>query len=259
MTATTRHRPQSDVVDMALHGPPTRSDAQRLIHCWMTSHDQRYAERLIASLDGLIRSRVRRITTASGDFDDLMQVGRTATWKAMLRYEPERAAFTTFAVRTIDGELRRWFRDHTWDVHVPRREQDLMLRVRSAAEQLTSAGHLVSVETLARGAGLSHEEVVDGLLAAQARGADRLDAPIGGEGRPRRETLVAEERVDLDLRMDLRAAIGRLPARQAEAIRLHYGEGLPHRDIAARTGWTLRQIARLLMRARATLADELLL
>lgn len=121
--------------------------------------------------------------------DDLRQVAAMGLVKAVDRYDPERGkAFETYAVPTVTGELKRHFRDHTWDVHVPRRVQDLRNRVRVARRELSqsSGGGAPTCADIASATGLGEEDVLLGLEALESYSALSLDAEPAGveEARP---------------------------------------------------------------------------
>ncbi|WP_329437538.1 SigB/SigF/SigG family RNA polymerase sigma factor [Streptomyces sp. NBC_01280] len=113
--------------------------------------------------------------------EDLKQIAAMGLVKAVNNYDPQRGPFEPYAVPTIRGELRRHFRDHTWDVHVPRRVQDLRNRVRRARRDLSQqpgAGPEPSIGGIAERAGLTEDEVRDGLQAIDGYNALSLDAGL---------------------------------------------------------------------------------
>ncbi len=123
----------------------------------------------------LARKLARRYTGAHEPFDDLVQVASYGLLKALDRFDPDRGiAFSSFAVPTIIGELKRYFRDLGWSAHVPRGTQELALKVQSAQEKLaTKTGRSPTVAQLAQYLELSIEDVLEGLEAA-ARAPHRL-------------------------------------------------------------------------------------
>ncbi|WP_164710954.1 sigma-70 family RNA polymerase sigma factor [Euzebya pacifica] len=216
------------------------------------------AEAVLTACEGLVRSRVRRLGSTHADPEDLAQVGRMGVWKALTRFDPDReVAFTTYAVRTIDGELKRHLRDRTWDTHVPRGAKARMVRVGRANAHLREHGEEVTVDALARESGLEVEEVLDGLVAAAARSSDRLDAPIGQHGRSLLDVLPEPTAEDVDLRMDVLDRIAQLPGPQRTAMTLAYYQDLRQHEIAAHLGCSQMQVSRLLKRGRAALAEHL--
>ncbi|MCL7021373.1 sigma-70 family RNA polymerase sigma factor, partial [Vibrio vulnificus] len=115
--------------------------------------------------------------------EDLEQVAAVGLIKAVRHFDPQRgAAFESYAVPTIVGEMKRHFRDHLWDVHVPRRTQELRNQVRAASRQLECRpdDRRPSVAELAEFSGLSEEEVATGLEALESYSPLSLDAELPG-------------------------------------------------------------------------------
>jgi RNA polymerase sigma-B factor len=148
---------------------------KRLSESGDSSAREELAERFLP----LARNLARRYVGAREPFDDLLQVASLGLVKAIDRFDPERgAAFSSFAVPTILGELKRYFRDLGWSVHVPRGAQEQALKVQEAQERLTSnSGRPPTVDKLAQYLELSVEEVLDALETAAAHHSASLDAP----------------------------------------------------------------------------------
>ena len=127
----------------------------------------------------LARSLARRYERSSEPLDDLVQVASLGLVKAIDRFDPTRGnAFVSFAVPTILGELRRYFRDCCWDVHVPRGAQERALKLEEAQAQLTADhGSSPTVAQLAQYMELDVEQVLDAMRAAQAYGVISLESP----------------------------------------------------------------------------------
>jgi RNA polymerase sigma-B factor len=114
-----------------------RSDPRELLLRWGRDRDPRACELLVRRFTPLARSLARRYAHTSEPFEDLMQVASLGLLKALERFDPEQgAAFASFAVPTILGELRRYFRDSSWGIHVPRELQEQALKVGGAQEEL---------------------------------------------------------------------------------------------------------------------------
>ena len=130
---------------------------------------------------GLAAHVARRFGRRGPSDDDLRQVAFLALVKAVDRFEPDRnVAFSTFAGRTIEGEIKRHFRDHTWTVRVPRSAKETHLRLRRATDELTQQlGRSPTVPQLAEHLGISTDEVVEGIAAGSAYTTASLDAPDG--------------------------------------------------------------------------------
>src|SRR5437588_8758756 len=146
---------------------------------WHEHGDTRAREELVERFLPLARNLARRYAGAREPFDDLLQVASLGLVKAIDRFDVERgAAFSSFAVPTILGELKRYFRDLGWSVHVPRGAQEQALKVQEAHERLTTkTGRPPTVHQLAEYVELSVEDVLDALETAAAHHSASLDAP----------------------------------------------------------------------------------
>lgn len=196
----------------------------------------------------------RRFTNRGEPRDDLQQVALLGLVKAVDRFDPERgAAFSTFAVPTIVGELRRHFRDTTWAVHVPRRLKDLHHTVNVAVTELGQAfGRSPTVEEIADRAGVPVEEVLETLEAGRSYSRVPLAPPSNDEpddepnlGEVDRQLEAAEARMTVAGLMEV------LPARERKIVELRFMAGLTQSQIAERVGVSQVQVSRLL---RASLA-----
>lgn len=145
--------------------------------------DQQVRSRLVEAHLGLATSLARRYAHRGEPLDDLEQVAAIALVHAVDRFEPERdTAFTVFATRTILGELKRHFRDRGWSVRPPRRIQELCLELNRQIEELThSLGRSPRIDELARACGVTDDEVLEALDAAESYWSTSLDAP-GADG-----------------------------------------------------------------------------
>lgn len=195
--------------------------------------------------------------------DDLRQVAMLALVKAVERYDPDRGVtFATFAGRTVEGEIKRYFRDRTWAVRVPRPLKDLHLRIRSAAEDLSAQlDRSPTVRELSTYLGVTTDEIVTALGASAAYTADHIDAssPGSDEGAiggsiSRNHNALAEHESGFDLtddRMIVRELVAQLPAREQEIVMLRFYEELTQAEIAAKVGISQMHVSRLLRKAFA--------
>lgn len=184
--------------------------------------------------------------------EDLRQMALLAIVKAADRFEPERGvAFSTFASRTIDGELKRSFRDRSWSVRPPRALQELHLALRKADEELThELGRHPALAELAERLDVGEEDVLEALEAGAAHHADSIDAPMGDGERTAADRLgrgevgysQAEGRLLVD---DLLAT---LPERERMILGLRFYENLSQEEIAERIGVSQSYLSRLLRR-----------
>jgi RNA polymerase sigma-B factor len=205
----------------------------------------------------------RRYSHASEPQEDLMQVASLALVKAVDRFDPTRgASFQAFAVPTISGELKRYFRDSAWAVHVPRPAQELALAIERATETLThSHGHAPTVEELGEHLEVSEEEVLDGLQAGRSYEAVSLDAPMGVDEEG--DLTVAgtlgeeDERYELvEADATLEGTAECLPELELRVLRLRFGSEMTQSEIGARVGVSQMQVSRLLRRALERLRER---
>jgi RNA polymerase sigma-B factor len=181
---------------------------------------------------------------------------------AIDRFDPGREiAFSTFAVPTILGELKRYFRDLGWSVHVPRGAQEQALKVEEAHQRLSAAsGRPPSVQQLAEYLELSVEEVLDSLETAAAHHSSSLDVPRDdGEGE---SGTLAEAFGEEDVRFELieagatiAAAARQLSARERQVLALRFVDDLTQTQIAKTIGVSQMQVSRILRRAVARLRE----
>lgn len=225
---------------------------------WQQDRDEVAREALLQRFMPLARSLARRYDRSSEPFEDLLQVASLGLLNALDRFDPNRGnAFPSFAVPTILGEMRRYFRDCGWSVHVPRGSQERALRVGNAQERLSSErGRAPTVNEIAEYLELNTEEVIDALQAVQAYDSLSLDAPRSREDDDGAATTFGESMGDIDPRYELveldatvTAALKTLPPRERLILRLRFVEDLTQREIAAKIGISQMQVSRLLRRS----------
>jgi RNA polymerase sigma-B factor len=199
-----------------------------------------------------------------------MQVASLGLVKAVDRFDTQRGtAFSSFAVPTILGELKRYFRDLGWSVHVPRGAQEQALKVEEAQQHLTSrTGHPPSVQELAEYLEMSMEDVLDALETAGAHHSTSLDAPRD-EGEEESGSLAdafgqEDDHYELvDASVTISAAARQLSARERRVLVLRFVEDMTQTQIADAIGVSQMQVSRILRRAlhrlrELTHSDELL-
>jgi RNA polymerase sigma-B factor len=223
---------------------------------WREDRDPHAREALVERFMPLARSLARRYDRSSEPFEDLLQVASLGLLKAIDRFDPERGhSFPSFAVPTILGEMRRYFRDCGWSVHVPRGDQERALKVRDAQETLSNErGHAPTVNQLAQYLELDTEQVLDALQAIQAYESLSLDAPRPGsddESMTYGDSLGEEdERFELvELDATLVTALEHIPARERSMLHMRFVQDMTQTEIAERVGLSQMQISRLLRRS----------
>jgi RNA polymerase sigma-B factor len=224
--------------------------------------DQAARDELLERHLPLARTLARRYMGAHEPFDDLFQVASVGLLKALNRFDVDRGStFTSFAVPTILGELKRYFRDLGWSAHVPRGLQERALKIETEREKLaTELGRSPTVSELAQAMELSVEEVVDGLEAGAAHHSASLDDPnvAGGDDHSGlRRRFGAEdgayERVDH--MATLESVMHELTVREQRALTLRFFEDMTQSEIARELGISQMQVSRILRRALARLTE----
>ncbi len=239
-----------------------RVHSNELFVRWQQERDPRAREELVQRFLPLARKLARRYSGAHEPFDDLLQVASLGLVKAIDRFDTSRGtAFSSFAVPTILGELKRYFRDLGWSVHVPRGAQELALKVEDGRQQLMSrTGRPPTVPEIAEYLELSIEEVLEALETAGAHHTASLDSPRE-DGEEDSGTLAdafgqVDERFELvDAKVTIAAAAKHLGARERRVLVLRFVEDLTQSQIAEMIGVSQMQVSRILRRALEQLRD----
>jgi RNA polymerase sigma-B factor len=205
----------------------------------------------------LVHHLAQRFRGRGEPYDDLVQVGTIGLLNAVDRFDPERGAFTGFAVPTILGEIRRHFRDRGWAMRVPRRLQELGRRVSAAREELThTLGRSPTVQELA-----AHlQEDVDLVLEAldSASAYTMVPLPSTPEDTTQGRLGVLDDSLELvEDRATLRPLLAQLPARERTILALRFIRGMSQSQIAAEVGVSQMHVSRLLTRSLGTLREGL--
>jgi len=229
---------------------------------WHQRQDRQARDELVRRFLPLARKLARRYNGAREPFDDLLQVASLGLVKAVDRFDASRGtAFSSFAVPTILGELKRYFRDLGWAVHVPRGAQERAVKVEDAQQQLSvKSGRSPTVPELAVYLEFSIEDVLDALETSRAHHAASLDAPYDdGEGESGtvvdafgaedHELRLADDRVTVAI------AARQLAPREREVLRLRFVRDMTQTQIAAQIGVSQMQVSRILRRALLRLSE----
>jgi RNA polymerase sigma-B factor len=241
--------------------PPTaatdqrRARMDRMLFARRAAGDPRARRELIERFMPLARSLARRYEVASEPLDDLVQVASMGLVKAVDRYEPGRGcAFSSYAVPTIVGELKRHFRDRTWSVRPPRALQELTLRVDQARSRLSQElERAPTVSELAAATGRSDEDIVEALQASTARGALSLQSKAGArdDDSELQDTLGGSDDgyARAETRATLDALLTGLTPRARIVLRLRFEQDLKQAEIGALLGVSQMQISRIIRQA----------
>ncbi|MFI6416170.1 SigB/SigF/SigG family RNA polymerase sigma factor [Streptomyces sp. NPDC050842] len=213
----------------------------------------------------LVKFAARRFRNRAEPMEDIVQVGTIGLIKAINRFDPDRGVdFSSFALPTITGEMKRFFRDTSWALHVPRRLQELRIDLAKAADTLEQRlGHRPTRAEIATYLHLTEEDVAQGQLAAHAYSAHSLDIPAGDEdaapGASARQLATTEPSYELiESLTALRPLIALLDARDRRILELRFGEELTQAEIGRRLGLSQMHVSRLLSRILGELRTGLL-
>jgi len=220
-------------------------------------HDRLPREALIERYLPLARHLARRYK-GGAELDDLNQVAAFALVKAVDRFDPDRGiAFSSFAVPTIVGELKRHFRDHGWVVRVPRDVQELKLKLDRLIEALTTElGRAPTPAELAERTEATLEQVVEALGAHTAHYPDSLDRPVNEDGEDGLGQLIGGEDPgyqQVENSELVGGLLATLPEREREILRLRFEQELTQAEIGRRLGVSQMHVSRLIRRSIAEL------
>lgn len=217
---------------------------------------ERIIEEIILANTGVARTIAQRYSGRGIDLQDLEQVAYLALVRAAHKYDGERAEdFLVFAVPTIRGEIKRWFRDHGWTVRPPRRLQELQSAVLRAREQDDDNA------AIAARLGVTEDAVDEALAVRGCFAPSSLDAPVdgAGEGSSLAELLPGHDggMTACEDRLVLEQALASLTSREQLVVRLRFVEDRTQAEIGEVVGVTQMQVSRILSRVLGTLRDQL--
>ena len=240
-------------------------DSRELFRRLRLDDDRNARDELVRRHLPLARKLARRYARTPEPFDDLFQVACLALVKAVDRFDPDLGiAFSSFAVPTILGELKRHFRDKGSSIHLPRGLQELVLKVQTAEAELSDQTHRSpTVVEIAEHLSVDVEQVLEALDAIAARRADSLDAPLAGADTDEPATIHDKVGADddryalIDMSASLAAGIKRLRAADRRVLELRVRDELKQSEIAERLGVSQMQVSRILRRVTDELRREI--
>src|SRR2546423_8203163 len=205
----------------------------------------------------------RRFSRRGEPMDDLLQVARLGLLKAVERFDPSYGVvFSTFAMPTVTGELRRHFRDHTWPVRVPRRVKELYLELSACIEMLGhDLGRPAKVEEIADAMQTSVDEVLEAMEAGAAYRTASLSPAPDADDEPDRPdgAVLGEADADLisaDTRLSVRHLVRQLPERERTVVYMRFFEGRTQSEIAAQVGVSQVHVSRIIRDTLRRLGDR---
>ncbi|MER5949783.1 SigB/SigF/SigG family RNA polymerase sigma factor [Streptomyces sp. NPDC001904] len=219
------------------------------------------------SLVRFAAGRFRHRGDSTGDFEDIVQVGTIGLIKAIDRFEISREVeFTSFVLPYISGEIKRFFRDTTWAVHVPRRLQEMRIELAKARDELCSRlDREPSTAELATLMDLSESQVVEAQLASNGYTSASLDAALTGDGGQDGESVLSDfigvEDGAMELVEDFQALaplVAGLRDRDRQLLHLRFVEELTQAEIGERLGYSQMHVSRLIKQVISRLRSGML-
>jgi RNA polymerase sigma-B factor len=239
---------------LGIAGPLPRSGQRRMAAC----------ELLVVRYRYLVRSCVQRYNRGPEPAEDLLQVGYVGLVAAINNFDPAvGCSLATYARSHIDGEIKRYFRDKRWQIHVVRPVKELVAQARTATWRLAQElGRTPTESDLAASLGVSGHDLRNAQLAEMAFEMSSLDAPLSGQsGTGLLADLLGEEDPQMDHMLDMQAVAthwGELSAHQQKVLLMRFYGGMTQDKIAQQLGISQIQVSRLLGRALGYLRPRLL-
>jgi RNA polymerase sigma-B factor len=212
----------------------------------------------------LVRSCVRRFQNSPEPYEDLLQVGYVGLIKAINNYDPAAGTgLAGYALPCVSGEIKRYFRDKRWQVHVKRSLQELRLAARTASSELAQTlGHAPSDAELADRLNITEDELREVKQAELAFLASSLDAPLADEnGRASLADFIGSEDPQLEQVLDMAAVwkhLSGLPVREQQLLLLRFYGNMTQAEIGKQLGISQMHVSRLLAEALGYLRERLL-
>ncbi len=226
---------------------------------------RRVRDNLVTMHLPLVRHLARRFANRGEPLEDLVQVATVGLINSVDRFDPERGSdFLSYAVPTIVGEIKRHFRDHGWAVRIPRRLKDLHLSLTAATAELSqNKGRAPNATELADYLGISREQVLEGLEAANAYRSSSLDDSVrgaDGDMPSLAETLGDDDDAleHVEFRESLQPLLAQVPVRERKILVLRFFGNMTQSQIAERMGISQMHVSRLLSQTLARMRERLL-
>jgi RNA polymerase sigma-B factor len=232
---------------------PAERQAERLIAEFAATRDPRLRDRLVMMHDRMVRYLASRFDSRLSPQEDVVQVAYIGLISAIDRFDPKKGvSFVTYAIPTIVGEIKRYFRDQTWVLKAPRKLRDLGLNLKKLRQDLEQKlGRSPSVQEMAEAAHVTEERLLQAMEVDRAYSPCSLDTCLYGRDGSRKGPVsecvgdIDGELLFIEERDALKQAISRLNQRQQLIIMLRYYEELSQAEVAARMGISQMHVSRL--------------
>ena len=238
------------------------SSVDALLRAYHREGDLEARDRALVELMPLVRALATRYAGRGEPVEDLVQVGSVGLIKAVDRFDVDRGVeFSSYAVPTIVGEIRRHFRDKAWAMHVPRRLKELSVRLSRVLDELTSElGRSPTIPELAKATGADEEEVIDALDSAHAYSTRSLHAPFDDGGDESLADRIGTDEPGYEEIEDgalVASGLEALDARERRIVELRFFEEMTQSQIAAEIGISQMHVSRLLRHALAVMRGRI--
>jgi RNA polymerase sigma-B factor len=240
----------------------SEADAERLFAEYRRTQDPAIREELVVTHENLVRFLAAKFANRGEPLEDLIQVGMIGLINAIDRFEPDRGIkFSTYATPTIVGEIKRYFRDRSWNLKVPRWLQELNLQVTRANERLTGVlGRSPTVLEIAEDVGCTEEQALNAMELGNAYETISLDSRLAVEGDAPLTLNDSIGHQDLDLDQidsydDLKEALEHLDNRERMILYLRFFQDLSQTEVARRLNISQMHVSRLQHRALKRLKE----
>ncbi|MYL51238.1 RNA polymerase sigma factor SigB [Halobacillus litoralis] len=227
--------------------------------------DEEIQEKVVLVYKDLVESIARKYSKNSTIHEDLVQVGMLGLLAAIRRYDPEFGkSFESFAIPTIIGEIKRFIRDKTWSVHVPRRIKELGPKIKKVSEELTNTlQRSPSVKEIADELEVSEEDILETMEMGKSYKALSVDRKIEADSDGSTVTILdlignqEDGYSNIDQRMLLEKILPILSEREQEILQCTYFENMSQKDTGERLGISQMHVSRLQRRALRKLREAL--
>ncbi|GEN55054.1 RNA polymerase sigma factor SigB [Halobacillus faecis] len=227
--------------------------------------DEEIQEKIVLVYKDLVESIARKYSKNSTIHEDLVQVGMLGLLAAIRRYDPEFGkSFESFAIPTIIGEIKRFIRDKTWSVHVPRRIKELGPKIKKVSEELTNTlQRSPSVKEIADELEVSEEDILETMEMGKSYKALSVDRKIEADSDGSTVTILdlignqEDGYSNIDQRMLLEKILPILSEREQEILQCTYFENMSQKDTGERLGISQMHVSRLQRRALRKLREAL--
>lgn len=244
----------------------SKAEVFEWIDKYQKTHDDEAQTNLVLHYESLVESIARKYSHGKSFYDDIVQVGMLGLLGAIRRFDPSFGrSFEAFAVPTIVGEIKRFLRDKTWDVHVPRRIKELGPRIKSAVEVLTTEyQRSPSISEIARHLEVEDEEVLEAMEMGRSYQALSMDHSIESDSDGSTVTLfdVVGKEDDGFEKTNRRMIVGEvmdiLNEREKQIIQLTYLEQLSQKETGERLGISQMHVSRIQRKAIKKLQEAIL-